>query len=87
LIILYKSKIIGRYETWPYWRIFFNDPPSKKAFDLTMKGIEDQAIFKGAKVIRIGEIKGCSSTYRKKALNNLLTRGFIIKVTRREVVT
>jgi len=42
-------------------------------------------IFKGAKDIRIGEIKGCSSTYRKKALNNLLTRGFIIKVTRRDL--
>lgn len=86
--ILYKSKIVGRYETWPYWRIIFNISPPKTAFDLTMKGVEDQAIFKGTKDIRIGEINGCHPSCRKKVLNSLLARGFIItgNIARKEVV-
>jgi len=76
--ILYNSIIIGRYETWPYWRIVFNISPSKTKLDLIMKGVEDQAIFKGAKDIRIGEINGCRPSYRKKFLNNLQARGFSI---------
>jgi len=88
-IILCNSKIVGRYKTWPYWRIIFNVFPSNDVFDLTMKDIEEQAIFRGAKEIRIGEVNGRRPSYNKKVLNNLLAIGFVIadNVARKEVVT
>ena len=88
-IILCNSKIVGRYETWPYWRIIFNVSPSKDVFYLIIKGVEDQAIFRGAKEIRIDEVNGRCPSYNKKVLNNLLARGFLItgNVAKKEVVT
>jgi len=86
--MLYNSKMVGRYETWPYWRIIYNVSPSKAVYDLTMKGVEDQAIFRGAKEIRIGEVNGRRPSHNKRVLYNLLARGYVIagNVARKEVV-